>query len=81
MEQIHPQENNKEQINPQENNWEQDVIMQIKAMEQEAMSGGAVDSEINQLEDIITGIMSKKLTPEEALTKANNIIAGRQDYH
>ena len=57
------------------------AIAHITALEQQAFTGGSVDSEKNSLEELTQKLNLRLITPEEAITAAEKIIAGRQDYH
>lgn len=42
---------------------------------------GALDSEIPVIQQLQGALMAGKITPEEALQRAENLRAGRNDYH
>ena len=44
-------------------------------------STGATDSEFNAFQELENKLRNKKISAEEAITRATNIVEARQDYH
>lgn len=57
------------------------AINEIKAIEQQIMQSGNVDSEIYQMEVIIHNLTDGKVDPLNAKILAHKILEKRQDYH
>ena len=63
------------------NNPPRNVYAEISEMLNQIMLEGAVDSEKNAFDEILSDLKSGKLKPEEALVKAHSIHDKRQNYH
>ncbi len=63
------------------NNPPRNVYAEISEMLNQIMLEGAVDSEKNAFDEILSDLKSGKLKPEEALAKAHSIHDKRQNYH
>lgn len=57
------------------------AVAHIKSLEQQMMSGGSVDSESHQLNNLIIKLNLGQISPEDAMVQANNLANRRQDYH
>lgn len=57
------------------------VFQELKALEQQVIQGGNVDSEINTLHHIEEELLLHHMTPEEALAAAYTLVNSRQQYH
>ncbi len=57
------------------------ALAELEGIKNRLYAAGAFDVEPSQLETIRRQLMSGTLSPEKALTAANNIIEGRSEYH
>lgn len=57
------------------------ALITIKALEQQIMQEGNVDSELSQFKEIIQKLSSHEIKPEEAILQAESIVSRRQNYH
>ncbi len=58
-----------------------ETIMTIKALEQQILQGGNVDSEKDKFKDVLSRLENQQIAPEAALNEINIMINQRQDYH
>jgi hypothetical protein len=64
-----------------ENFQKDSAVVRIKALEQQVLAGGNVDSEVSVLESIINKLQNNQLGPEDAINQAETLVSKRQDYH
>ncbi len=58
-----------------------DARIKLEGMLAEVMVTGAVDQEPSVFAQIITKLENNELTPADAVSAAQGVIDGRQDYH
>lgn len=73
-------EESKLEIQNEADNSVKNPATEIEAIKQRILSTGAVDSEPKSLDDILDKLRSGKLTGKEAVMRAREIEASRQDY-
>jgi len=56
-------------------------MMEIQALGQQMLQGGNVQEEKDRVNEIMKDAHLHKITPQEGLTKLQNIMSHRQDYH
>lgn len=59
----------------------QDAIAEIGVIQQRIMATGAVDTEPNDLSELVKKIQGGQILPSEAIAQAREIEDGRQNYH
>ena len=59
----------------------QEVLIELRALSEQVQQEGSVDTEQDLLRDIENKLQAGELEPSEAMQKARDIIASRQDYH
>jgi hypothetical protein len=57
------------------------AMQELDFIQGRILQTGAVDTEIDMLDEIREKLMKMKLLPEDAVRKARQIESGRQDYH
>jgi hypothetical protein len=57
------------------------LAQEIQAKIGELYATGALDSEPTTLEQLLTGLLSGHLSPEEVRAQLTALLASRQDYH
>jgi len=62
-------------------NQQSNALAEIQAIEHQILQGGNVDSEKNQLDEILKKLQKNLITPEEALKQARILSESRQNYH
>lgn len=55
--------------------------MEIQNLMQQIATMGANDSEFNQIREIMEGVLSGELSPDEGVRQVIAIRDGKQDYH
>ncbi len=58
-----------------------DAIAQIGLFRQQVESEGAVDTEREELSNILIDVMHSKITPAEGVQKAQALVNARSTYH